>query len=143
LLYNTDVLGVPLDAVNRESIIHEKQSSLHRELKRTPFASIETIDFTSWSSKTIPKAFWRGTLTGAFHNKDTDWRNSQRERMALLVKEHQGTRDVLIDLGNGKSERKEFEKEVLNERYMDVAPVGGAVQVSLSVGQDRPGISIS
>ena len=90
----------------------------------------ETIEKTAWEDKTIPKAFWRGSLTGAFHNERTNWRKSQRERICYKVKETDASQDVLVDIGNGKIETKSFDVEVLNDKYLDVAPVGGAVQVS-------------
>lgn len=37
--------------------------------------------------------------------------------------------DVLVQKGR-HVERKQYPLNVLNERFMDVAPVGGAVQVS-------------
>lgn len=36
----------------------------------------------------------------------------------------------MIDIGEGKVETRSFDVEILNEKYLDVAPVGGAVQVS-------------
>jgi len=90
----------------------------------------ETIKKTDWEAKTIPKAFWRGSLTGAFHNDRTNWRKSQRERMCYKVKETGTQKTVLVDLGNGTTRAIPFDVETLNAHYLDVAPVGGAVQVS-------------
>ncbi|KAH8084097.1 hypothetical protein HD553DRAFT_342487 [Filobasidium floriforme] len=105
LMHNTDVLGVPLDAVN------------------------QTIEKTAWEDKTVPKAFWRGSLTGAFHNDRTNWRKSQRERLCYKVKEQDTQQDVMVDMGEGKVETRPYDIELLNDKYLDVAPVGGAVQI--------------
>jgi hypothetical protein len=36
----------------------------------------------------------------------------------------------MVDVGEGKVETRPYDIELLNEKYLDVAPVGGAVQVS-------------
>jgi hypothetical protein len=91
---------------------------------------VETIEKTAWEDKTVPKAFWRGSLTGAFHNDRTNWRKSQRERLCYKVKEQDTQQDVMVDIGEGKVETRPYDIELLNDKYLDVAPVGGAVQVS-------------
>jgi hypothetical protein len=86
----------------------------------------------SWSEKTIPKLFWRGSLTGAFHNYYTPWRQSQRERMIYLANSQEGYKDVLVETERGEIEMKEFGVKEMNDRWLDIAPTGGAVQVSRS-----------
>lgn len=103
--WNADLMGVPLDAVN------------------------QTQPPMKWSEKTIPKLFWRGTLTGAFHNWFTDWRSSQRERAIYLSREKEGEMELLLDTGSNPV-KKTYSRKELNEKYMDIAPVGKANQVS-------------
>lgn len=95
-------------------------------------ARAETLPKTPWEEKTIPKLFWRGTLTGAFHNWWTPWQKSQRERMSYLVIEKDVDKEVLVDMGDGKVELRKYEAGKMNEMYMDVAPVGGAMQVGFN-----------
>jgi beta-1,2-xylosyltransferase len=118
---------VPLDAVNRA---YQSAIELFHTRRVSDSAHTETIKKTDWEAKTIPKAFWRGSLTGAFHNDRTNWRKSQRERMCYKVKETGTQKTVLVDLGNGTTRAIPYDVETLNAHYLDVAPVGGAVQVS-------------
>jgi hypothetical protein len=93
----------------------------------------ETLPPMHWKEKTIDKVVWRGSFTGAFHGEQFDWRNSQRERLVKLASSQEGQIvDVLVQKGH-RVERKSYPMNVLNERFMDVAPVGGAVQVSSMV----------
>jgi hypothetical protein len=50
--------------------------------------------------------------------------------MCYKVKEKDAQKRILIDLGNGTVAAKLYDVEQLNDLYLDVAPVGGAVQVS-------------
>jgi hypothetical protein len=84
----------------------------------------------AWSEKTNPKLFWRGSLTGAFHNDYTPWRQSQRERLIYLAAAETGFKDVLIETQVGDIELKEMSIKEMNKKWLDVAPTGGAVQVS-------------
>jgi hypothetical protein len=51
--------------------------------------------------------------------------------MCYKVKETGTQKTVLTDLGNGTTRAMSYDVETLNARYLDVAAVGGAVQVSL------------
>jgi hypothetical protein len=84
----------------------------------------------AWSEKTTPKLFWRGSLTGAFHNDYTPWRQSQRERLIYLATAQTGFKDVLIETQGGDIEMKKILIKEMNKKWLDVAPTGGAVQVS-------------
>lgn len=84
----------------------------------------------AWSEKTIDKVVWRGSFTGAFHGEQFDWRNSQRERMVTLANSQDDRMmGVLVQQGR-KLKRKQYSIKAFNERFLDIAPVGGAVQVS-------------
>ncbi|GHJ84047.1 hypothetical protein NliqN6_0449 [Naganishia liquefaciens] len=104
--HNNDIMGVALDAMNK------------------------TLPAMAWKEKTIDKVVWRGSFTGAFHGEQFHWRNSQRERMVTLANNREDhMMDVLVQQGR-KLKRKEYSLESLNERFLDIEPVGGAVQVS-------------
>lgn len=116
-------MGVALDAMNSKSLtLH------HLRANRTS----ETLPPMSWKEKTIDKVVWRGSFTGAFHGEQFDWRNSQRERMVKLANSQEDRMmDVLVQKGR-KLGRRQYTLKVLNERFLDVEPVGGAVQVSVA-----------
>lgn len=80
-----------------------------------------------WSEKTIPKLFWRGSLTGPFHNSWTNWRAGQRHRAIYIATADEGEAEVLIDTGS-QPKKRVYDVKELNELYLDIAPVGGAVQ---------------
>jgi hypothetical protein len=82
-----------------------------------------------WEDKTIDKLIWRGSFTGAFHATRWDWRNSQRERIVDLANRKEGNVDVLVHVGK-RIQRMQYPVAELNELFMDIAPVGGAIQVS-------------
>ncbi len=122
-VHNVDILGVPTDAMKRELARRALPSSTHhpRPAENTPPMS--------WSEKTIPKALWRGSLTGAFHNSWTPWRRGHRERMVYLTAENNGSQEVLLEKEGGGLIMKEFDVKDMNKRWFDVAPTGGAAQV--------------
>lgn len=82
-----------------------------------------------WEDKTIDQVIWRGSFTGAFHSTRWDWRNSQRERIVRFANQKDGFADVLVHVGK-RIQRMKYPIKELNERFLDIAPVGGAVQVS-------------
>jgi hypothetical protein len=93
--------------------------------------STETLPVIRWKDKTIDKAVWRGSFTGAFHSDDFDWQNSQRERLVMLASStDEQLEEVLVQGWKGVG-RKQYPRAGLNERYLDIAPVGGPVQVSV------------
>ncbi|KAJ9104003.1 hypothetical protein QFC21_002466 [Naganishia friedmannii] len=110
-LHNTDVMGVALDNVNH------------------------TVPEMKWEDKTINKVIWRGSFTGAFHSTRWDWQNSQRERIVNLANQKEGSVEVLVHVGK-RIQRMAYPVEVLNELFLDIAPVGGAVQIQVYY---RPG----
>ncbi|KAK4683682.1 hypothetical protein P7C73_g6549, partial [Tremellales sp. Uapishka_1] len=102
--YNSDVVGVPLDGV------------------------YETVDYVPWEEKTLSK---RGSATGLSHQKDTLWRQSQRERLHFLTHNTStSTVPVLADKSpvGGKLGVEEWSRIELNEKWMDVGLSGGPVQ---------------
>jgi hypothetical protein len=90
-----------------------------------------------WKEKTIDKVIWRGSFTGAFHSDAFDWPNSQRERMVKLASSREDRLQELLVQGWKRVDRKRYSVAELNERFLDIAPVGGPVQVSPLSGFHR------
>ncbi|CAE6415310.1 unnamed protein product [Rhizoctonia solani] len=81
--------------------------------------------------------FWRGRTTGEFFNKAHDWRFSHRIRIHTLTTPGGNLTDpnvtsqveVLVEDGpDGGVRPQAYSRDVLNEKYMDVSLIGGAVQ---------------
>lgn len=106
-MWSSDLLGVPLDGV------------------------WETNEYIPWEAKSDPRAVWRGSATGLFHNVDNAWRDSQRERLHWFAQNtSEGTQPILLDRG-GKVEVAHFKVKDMNEKYFDVGLSGQPVQVCL------------
>lgn len=84
-----------------------------------------------WKEKTINKVVWRDSFTGAFHSDDFDWPNSQRERLVKLASTREDRLEEVLMQGCKRVDRKQYSLAELNERFLDIAPVGSPVQVSL------------
>jgi hypothetical protein len=52
--------------------------------------------------------------------------------MIYLANSQEGYKDVLVETERGEIEMMEFGVKAMNDRWLDIAPTGGAVQVSRS-----------
>jgi hypothetical protein len=89
-------------------------------------------EIAAWSNRTS-KVFWRGRTTGEWFNREHDWRYSHRVRLHLLTNPNgalvdpliSSEVDVLVEGEAGQGVHLErFPRDVLNDKYMDVALVG-------------------
>lgn len=89
-------------------------------------------DIATWVNRTN-KVFWRGRTTGEWFNKQQDWRYSHRTRLHLITNptahlsglDVEPKVEVLVDIESGHGLRlKRFPRDLLNEKYMDVALIG-------------------
>ncbi|KAL7421169.1 hypothetical protein Q5752_004054 [Cryptotrichosporon argae] len=93
--------------------------------------------YVPWEEKTVPKLFWRGSMTGDHydHRKDSNWRNSHRIRLHTKTHETDGTSPILVQNTNdGTWYTQEWSNAVLNEAYMDVGLTGKAFQCNKEDG---------
>ncbi|CAE6452587.1 unnamed protein product [Rhizoctonia solani] len=96
-----------------------------------------TTSGTSELHNRSEKVFWRGRTTGEFFNKAHDWRFSHRIRIHTLTTPGGNLTDpnvtseveVLVEDGpDGGVRPQAYSRDALNEKYMDVSLIGGAVQ---------------
>lgn len=89
-----------------------------------------------WNNRT-GKVFWRGRTTGEWFNRAHDWRYSHRIRLHILANRDSNRADLsinpyvelLVDGEPGQGVNlKQYPRDLLNERYMDVSLVGPLVQ---------------
>lgn len=105
-LRNSDIVGVPLDAV------------------------YQNPPLVRWKDKTNPKVLWRGSPTGIYHNKKMPWRQAQRERLHYFANNmSDATAPVLIQDKDGLH-TENFPLKVMNEAWFDVGLFGGPSQCS-------------
>ena len=87
-----------------------------------------------WSHKDVNQLQWRGKTTGDSysHRKDFNWRNSQRIRLHFLSNEEMGSRTLLAQNEEGAWLGQVWDREGINQAYMDVGLTDGPIQVSVS-----------
>lgn len=92
----------------------------------------------TWSERTDSRLFWRGRSTGAFFNRHRRWWDAHRtslHRMANSIDLADDLVDVLVESQDGKGlVRQRYERQVLNEKYLDVGLVGKPTQCSVEDG---------
>nr|AAR84598.1 Cap4p [Cryptococcus neoformans var. neoformans] len=104
--WNSDLVGVPLDGV------------------------YETVKFVPWEDKEVSKAFWRGSATGLFHDKNKPWRQSQRERLHWFGTNMTGTVPLLLPDGS----IKDWDRADLVDKWLDIGLSGGPTQCDAEDG---------
>ncbi|KAF8610284.1 hypothetical protein BDV93DRAFT_550119 [Ceratobasidium sp. AG-I] len=91
---------------------------------------------TPWKNRTS-KIFWRGRTTGEWLSQAHDWRYSHRVRLHVLANRDANRTDpsvdplvnLLIDGENGQGVYvKQYPRDLLNDKYMDVGLIGPPVQ---------------
>lgn len=90
-----------------------------------------------WSDKPYNKILWRGSTTGPSHDRVTNWRKSQRIRLALLansVSQNPNARVYTTASDNVTLAAYTPDLSPLNKRLFDVLLAGGPKQCSVSDG---------
>ena len=91
--------------------------------------------FTSWSSKSQNKVFWRGSSTGDAYTKNKNtkggWRASHRPRLALMAQAKEGLERIWVKRGT-EWRLEEWTKKRLNEEYLDIGLTGHPHQVGFA-----------
>lgn len=89
-----------------------------------------------WNNRT-GKIFWRGRTTGEWLSQAHDWRYSHRVRLHILANRDANRTDpsvdphvdLLLDREDGQGVFvKQYPRDLLNEKYMDVGLIGPPVQ---------------
>ncbi|KAG8896928.1 F-actin-capping protein subunit alpha [Tulasnella sp. 403] len=102
---------------------------LHPSLAR--YKNFDKVEMIPWSKRTKSKLFWRGRMTGSFHNKRPDWRKSHRVRLhnvAHNVILGENRVDLLVEDSRGRLSRRTYTRKDLNDAYLDVGLIGPAMQ---------------
>ncbi|CAD6571613.1 MAG: F-actin-capping protein subunit alpha [Tremellales sp. Tagirdzhanova-0007] len=89
-----------------------------------------------WSHKDVNQLQWRGKTTGDSysHRKDFNWRNSQRIRLHFLSNEEMGSRTLLAQNEEGAWLGQVWDREGINQAYMDVGLTDGPIQCNKEDG---------
>lgn len=128
-----------------------QQPSFTSDILNAPLEQFEDVNknlkqFKSWSNKTEgKKLMWKGTTTGVWFDRVSNWRNSHRFRLHLLGTSNHNelitsvkVLKVLKDKGTGKEiiKVKNVERKLkdLVDRYLNINFVGKLGQCSVEDG---------
>lgn len=90
----------------------------------------DEVQLIPWKEKK-PKVFWRGSATGVYHDMNTAWYKSQRERLHVFANNETTDKvPILVDRAEsgGGIRTEDYSVKNMGERWFDVGLAGGPVQ---------------